>query len=142
MLRYLHELHIPMGVFTSAPNEIASTILHALLRQEDLSFNQIIPQENRVFGPDVSKNKPDPEGWIKAATQMKINFNEVLIVDDRLNVLMEVAKKRSYGSPAGVIGLCPQQSRSQWKAFNERQDFGENTWSILLTDDFTCLTYE
>ena len=83
-LEFLSELKkygIPRTLVTASTDEVLNEYLKnnslcALLKNFD--------QENIISGSKVSKSKPNPEGYLKAAAQMGIDPKEVIAFEDNM----------------------------------------------------------
>jgi len=68
-------------------NSIRQTALLMLEKTGQLSFMDYV-----ISNEDVNNAKPDPEGYLKAISYLKLNTNECLIVEDSVKGI-EAAKK-------------------------------------------------
>jgi len=74
LLDFLEQRNIPKGVCTSSANRVVSEVL----RRKDLThrFQFVLKAE------DILQGKPDPEIYLKAATNFGIAPSEMLVLED------------------------------------------------------------
>ncbi|MEU3855369.1 HAD family phosphatase [Streptomyces sp. NPDC029554] len=74
LLHQLHRLGVPLGVVTSGPRDYAEPALTTLgaLRLLDVL----------VTADDVSRGKPDPEGYRAACSALKVEPSEAVVFED------------------------------------------------------------
>ena len=92
LLDYLKERQYPMVLVTSTRKDTVNRFLH--LANLDGYFDHMI------CGDEVSKSKPDPEGYLKAVEKYHLNKEECVILEDSRNGILA-------GNQAGidVIGI-------------------------------------
>ncbi len=80
-----------------------------------------------ISGNDVVNKKPNPEIFIKASNRLKLNENEVVVIEDSLTGL-EAAKAAGCKS----IGLATTFNKSQLKNCDAIAENFEDIYSILF----------
>ncbi|MGZ0152546.1 HAD-IA family hydrolase [Kribbella sp. WER1] len=89
----LDRLGVPWAVYTSAPAQLAKV---------RLTVSGIAPSV-LVTVDDVSRGKPDPEGYLRAAELLGVPVTECLVVED--TVVGLTAGKASGALTAGLKGV-------------------------------------
>ena len=72
-------------------NSIRQTALLMLKKTYQLSF-----MDHVISNEDVSKPKPDPEGYVKAMSYLKLEPNECMIVEDSDKGIESAKKSKAY----------------------------------------------
>src|SRR6185369_577003 len=92
-LRYLKDQHVPMALATSSRKRYLEFIFDGLNLWQ---YFQVI-----VTSEDVKKGKPDPEVYLKAATQLGIPAEHCLAIEDSLSGI-----KSAQAAGMKVIGIA------------------------------------
>ncbi len=90
-LEELFHANIPMALVTASPRVMAEKVVSSLKREY---FKSIVSSD------DVNNSKPDPEGYLKAASELDVDIRKCLIFEDS-----NTGVKAALASGASVIGL-------------------------------------
>ena len=75
LINSLHKNGIPMALVSASPRVIVDAALAHI---------QPLPFKTTISSDDVKKTKPDPEGYLKAATVLSADIEQCLILEDSL----------------------------------------------------------
>ena len=75
LLSQLHQAHIPLALVSASPRIIVDAALAHI---------QPLPFSTTISSDDVKRTKPDPEGYLKAAHELKVDIGNSLILEDSL----------------------------------------------------------
>ena len=87
----LHKSEIPMALVSASPRVIVDAALAHI---------QPLPFKTTISSDDVSKTKPDPEGYLKAAQILGVDIKQTLILEDSVTGV-----KAARASGAKVIAV-------------------------------------
>ena len=87
----LHKSEIPMALVSASPRVIVDAALAHI---------QPLPFKSTISSDDVSKTKPDPEGYLKAAQILGVDIKQTLILEDSVTGV-----KAARASGAKVIAV-------------------------------------
>ena len=73
LLSQLHQAHIPLALVSASPRIIVDAAL---------SHVQPIPFKMTISSDDVKETKPNPEGYLKAASMLNVDIGNCLILED------------------------------------------------------------
>jgi HAD superfamily hydrolase (TIGR01509 family) len=74
LLQFLEERNIPKGICTSSAKRVVAEVLSR--KELTHRFNFVLTAE------DISRGKPDPEIYLKAAGQFGIEVSKMLVLED------------------------------------------------------------
>lgn len=118
-LKELKARNYPAALVTSSDNKKMSYLWEQLPELKDY-FNYI------VTGDQVKTSKPSPEGYMLAASKIKVPCNNCAVFEDSLQGVM--AGNNAGALVVGVTGTLPRQSLAPY--------------SHLLIDDFSQLNLD
>ena len=75
LIRNLHVIGVPMALVSASPRIIVDAALAHI---------QPLPFSTTISSDDVKRTKPDPEGYLKAAHELKVDIGNSLILEDSL----------------------------------------------------------
>ena len=75
LIRNLHVIGVPMALVSASPRIIVDAALAHI---------QPLPFSTTISSDDVKRTKPDPEGYLKAAHDLKVDIRNSLILEDSL----------------------------------------------------------
>ena len=75
LINSLHNNGIPMALVSASPRVIVDAAIAHI---------QPLPFKTTISSDDVKKTKPDPEGYLKAATVLSADIEQCLILEDSL----------------------------------------------------------
>ena len=91
LLSQLHQAHIPLALVSASPRIIVDAAL---------SHVQPIPFKMTISSDDVKETKPNPEGYLKAASMLNVDIGNCLILEDSATGV-----KAAQASGAKVIAV-------------------------------------
>ena len=95
IINSLSSLNIPMGIVTNSSRNYIHTVMHAL----KMNINDF----HIVSGDNVSKPKPDPQGYMIAIKEMNVSKKKGLAFEDSKNGLEAIKSSSSSLSTAAVL---------------------------------------
>ena len=75
LIKNLHVIGVPMALVSASPRIIVDAALAHI---------QPLPFSTTISSDDVKRTKPDPEGYLKAAHELKVDIGNSLILEDSL----------------------------------------------------------
>ena len=102
---------IPLGLVSASPRVIVDAAL---------SHFSEIPFKVTISSDDVSRTKPDPEGYLKAANILNVNIRECLILEDSLTGV--TAARASGAQVIAVPHLVKIESDAQTKVIKSLEE--------------------
>ena len=75
LIKNLHLSGVPMALVSASPRIIVDAALAHI---------QPLPFSTTISSDDVKRTKPDPEGYLKAAHELKVDIGNSLILEDSL----------------------------------------------------------
>ena len=75
LIKNLHVIGVPMALVSASPRIIVDAALAHI---------QPLPFSTTISSDDVKRTKPDPEGYLKAAHELKVDIRNSLILEDSL----------------------------------------------------------
>lgn len=118
-LNRLEQLGLSIGVATSAPRANLDLILGTLAIKETMG--------SMLAAEDVSRHKPDPEVYLKSATNLQIDPAHCLVFEDSFSGV-------SAGLNAGmkVVGVLSSHTKQELPVCNLYiKDYSELNWDQL-----------
>lgn len=100
LLSQLREHHIPSAIVTSSSREK----MHSLFVKEPRLRNMV---DEIVTGSEVTRSKPDPEGYLLAARKLGVDPSECVVFEDSLQGI-----EAGRLSGAMVVGIATTNPRS------------------------------
>ena len=124
-LMALKERGIKIGIFTSSSKILADSMLTPLLAAEGIDYNEIIPENQRVYGPTIERPKPDPQGWHIAAKNLGLMPEEITLFDDGMRILAHAAAATPHFG--ATIGIYHNDSSTKtWRKVTANRMFDSN----------------
>ena len=121
LLTELRDAGIALALVSASPRVIVDAAL---------SHVQPLPFKTTISSDDVTQTKPNPEGYLKAATLLGVNIENCLILEDSLTGV-----KAAQASGAKVIAvphLVHIESNSQTKVIKSLKDLNFDTLKELF----------
>ncbi len=101
LINYLNEHQFPIALATSASDEK----LHLSFETNGVE----IPFKHIVNGPMVTKCKPDPEIFLKAAEKLGLDIRDCMVIEDSKNGLQAAISCGSFATLVPDYILPPQE---------------------------------
>lgn len=121
LLENLYQQNIPLAIATSSRNKYLNFILDGLNIRK---YFKVI-----VTAQDITKGKPDPEIYVKAAEQLGINPQDCIVFEDTIS---GITSAKAAGMK--VIGVATTHSKEELEsASTVIHTFNEVTTEMLNT---------
>lgn len=126
LLTEFRNFEIPMALVTASD----SGIMNAVLNSMDAEYFA-----TKVCSEDVVKSKPDPEGYLLAASQLGVDIKRTLIIEDSLPGMTAALRSGAY-----LLGINPHSELE----FSQRAIFTTSLEEIsadYLNTEFSAIIH-
>ena len=111
LIKNLHLSGVPMALVSASPRIIVDAALAHI---------QPLPFSTTISSDDVNRTKPDPEGYLKAAHELKVDIGNSLILEDSLTGV--TAARASGAKVIAVPHLVKIERDSQTKVLKSLEE--------------------